>query len=304
MDHNEIIKNADERPGWKKMLAFLLILGLCFIVGNVALILLAVAGGLPLEEGLDIFGAVADPAMRPYIKTGIGLNHLIIFTVSSVLFAYWLRGRNWKNYFFTRDLDISLLMSFVLLLICAYPLVGASAAVFENVEWASQIDESSMDALMKMLQMDGPMDLLVNLIIVALLPAIGEELLFRGVIQKELVAKIENHHLAIITASVIFSGIHLQVQGFLPKFFIGLILGYAYYWTKSIWYPMILHFINNATQTLILFFIGDEMETMQEEAIEPEILHLIIGVVFSCFLCYFIIINIRKQIDEKQSNNV
>ena len=59
-----------------------------------------------------------------------------------------------------------------------------------------------------MLQMDDFFDLIVNLIIVALLPAIGEELLFRGVIQRELVAKITNHHIAIIIASIIFSGIH------------------------------------------------------------------------------------------------
>ena len=163
------------------------------------------------------------------------------------------------------------------------------------------MDEGSIEALMKMLQMDSIGDLLVNLFIVALLPAVGEELLFRGIIQKQLVARIKNHHVAIIIASIIFSGVHLQIQGFLPKFFIGLILGYAYYWTKSIWYPMILHFINNGMQTLILYFVGDQMETMEEEAINPEISHLVIGVVFSCFLCFLIITMIRKYIERKQN---
>jgi len=232
------------------------------------------------------------------------LNHLIMFTGSALMFVFWLKGRDWKQYFSFRNVDPSLLMSFLLLLVCAYPIIGASALVFEDVEWANQMDETSIEALMSMLEMDGIPDLIVNLIIVALLPAIGEELLFRGIIQKELIAKFSNPHVAIFLASAIFSGIHLQIQGFLPKLFIGLILGYAYYWTKSLWYPIILHFLNNGMQTLLLFFVGDKMEAMEEEAIEPEKLYLIIGVVISCFLCYLIVGNIQKQIGTKQSEHV
>ncbi|MEM9546653.1 MAG: CPBP family intramembrane glutamic endopeptidase [Bacteroidota bacterium] len=294
----------EEKTLWKKTLILLVILVLCVFAGNLVLALLALAGGLSLDSGLDIFSAVSDPGMKPYIKTGIGLNHLILFTGSSLLFVYWLKGVNWRKYFSIHPVDSSLLMSFILLMVCAYPIIGASAMVFEGVEWANQMDESSIEALMSMLEMDGIPDLLVNLVIVALLPAIGEELLFRGIIQKELVNRLANPHVAIFLASAIFSGIHLQIQGFLPKLFIGLILGYAYYWTKSLWYPMILHFINNGMQTLLLFLAGDQLEAMEDEAIQPEKLYLIIGVVFSCFLCYLIVGNIRRQIAEKHNENV
>lgn len=284
-----------------KIIGFLIILTLCFFVGNVVLILFAMLGGLSLDEGIDIFGAIADPGMRPYIKTGIGFNHLIMFSGTSLMFAYWLKRKDWASYFDTYKLDFNLLFSFLLLLFFAYPLIGLSAAVFEDVDWASQMDEGSIDALMKMLQMDNFGDLLVNLIIVAVLPAIGEELLFRGIIQKELVSRFANHHVAIILASVIFSGVHLQIQGFLPKFIIGIILGYAYYWTKSIWYPMILHFVNNGLQTLILFFVGDEMEALEEEAIKPEMFYLAMLVVFSCFLCFIIVRMIRRNLELDQN---
>lgn len=304
MEENETIDENNEKSGWKKLIGFFLIFGACFFIGNVVLIGLAVAGGLSITDGLDIFSAVGDPSMKPYIKTGIGLNHLIIFTGTALCFAYWLKRKNWKFYFDCEKIEWPLLTSFILLLFCAYPIIVASASLFEGVEWVSQIDESSIEALMKMLAMDNTLDLIVNLGIVALLPAVGEELLFRGIIQKELIKRVENHHLAIIIASIIFSGVHLQIQGFLPKFFIGLILGYAYYWTKSIWYPMVLHFINNAIPTVLLFFAGEEAEAMQEEAIQPEKLHFVIGVVFSCFLCSFIIYNIRKQIEAKREGNV
>jgi len=301
MLENEVGKIDKEMSNWRKLLAFLLILGLCFFVGNVVLIALAMAGGLTIEEGVDVLGAMSDPALKSYIKAGIGLNHLIMFTGTAVLFAYWLKRGKWKVYFDTYRLDFGLLWSFILLLVCAYPLISASAVVLEGVEWASEMDQSSIDALMKMLDMDGFSDLLVNLMIVALLPAIGEELLFRGVLQKELIALMKSPHVAIFVTSIIFSGFHLQVQGFLPKLIIGLILGYAYYWTKSIWYPMILHFINNAIPTFALYMVGERLEGIEEEALAPEKLYLFIGVVFSCFLCYLIIQNILNQLEERRA---
>lgn len=301
MEEDKANEQVGSPSGWSKLIAFLIILGICFFIGNVVLILLALMGGLPLTEGIDVFAAISDPEMRPYIKAGVGLNHLILFTGTSVLFAFWLKRKKWIDYFDHNDIDFGLLSSCVLLLMVAYPIITASATVFNNVEWAQQFDDSNIEDLMNMLQMDHVGDLVVNLIIVALLPAIGEELLFRGIIQKELVARISNHHVAIIIASVIFSAVHLQIQGFLPKFFIGLIMGYTYYWTKSIWYPMIIHFINNGLQTVLLFLVGDQIEGMEEEAIQPEISILLIGVIISCFLCVLIVLNIKKQLDHKQT---
>jgi membrane protease YdiL (CAAX protease family) len=304
IDSVEVVNPKKNRSGLSKLIGFLLILALCFFVGNVVLVLFAMMGGLSIVEGLDIFAAISDPALRPFIKAGIGFNHLILFTGTSLIFAYWLKRKEWSSYFESISLDVNLLISFILLLVCAYPLIGFSATIFEDVEWASKIDEGSIDALMKMLQMDSVWDLLVNLIIIALLPAIGEELLFRGIIQKELVSRIKNHHVAIVIASIIFSGVHLQIQGFFPKFFIGMILGYAYFWTKSIWYPMILHFINNGMQTLVLFFVGDQMDAIQEEGIKTENSYLVMVVIFSCFLCLLILYMIQRHLEFKRNINI
>jgi membrane protease YdiL (CAAX protease family) len=255
-----------------------------------------------LSAGMDVFNAVTDSSLRSYIKAGIGLNHLAMFSLSALIFAYWIRKEGWKSYFDTLSVDFDLLFKFVIVLFLAYPLIAVSALALEQIdlpEWMVSIDEESIDSLMKMLQMDGIGDLIINLIIIALIPAIGEELLFRGVIQRELVKKMKNPHIAIFLASAIFSGFHMQIQGFLPKLIIGLVLGYAYYWTKSIWYPMFIHFVNNGLQTLLLFFMGDKLEATQKTAEKPEILYLIIGVIISCFLCYRLAKHIKTQIDEK-----
>lgn len=285
-----------------KTLALTGIMVVCALFGSALLLGISYIGGMDLTQGVDVFNAVTDPELKPYIKTGIGLNHLAMFSLSAIVFAYWLRKSDWLSYFDMKAVDFDLLAKFVIVLFLAYPLIGASALALEHVdlpEWMDSMDEDSIDSLMKMLEMNGIGDLIVNLIIIALLPAIGEELLFRGVIQRELVKKMKNPHIAIFLASAIFSGFHMQIHGFLPKLIIGLVLGYAYYWTKSIWYPVVIHFMNNGMQTLLLFFAGDQLEATQETAETPNILVLVIGVIISCFLCYVLVKHIREQIDEK-----
>jgi len=296
---------TEDKPLWLKTIVLIGLVFLCAILGSALLLGVAAIGGMELSSDMDVFSEVTNVHLRPYIKAGIGLNHLAMFALSSFIFSYWLKGAAWKSYFKTAEIDIDLMMKLVLLLFLSYPLIGLSAMALEHVDlpqWADSMDESSIDDLMKMLQMDGVGDLIVNLIIIAIIPAVGEELLFRGVIQNELVKKMVNPHVAIFIASAIFSGFHLQVQGFLPKLVIGMVLGYAYYWTKSIWYPIILHFLNNGLQTLILFFSGGQLAEAEETIKTPETSQFVIVVIISCFLCYLLIKNIKLKISERNIN--
>jgi len=81
-----------------------------------------------------------------------------------------------------------------------------------------------------------------------------------------------------------------------------MVLGYAYYWTKSIWYPIILHFLNNGLQTLILFFSGGQLAEAEETIKTPETSQFVIVVIISCFLCYLLIKNIKLKISERNMN--
>ena len=99
MEESNNIIRREEKSSWSKLISFLLILAFCFFVGNVVLVVLAMMGGMRLEEGMDIFAAISNPEMKPFIKTGIGLNHFIIFTGTSIAFAYWLKNKKWLDYF-------------------------------------------------------------------------------------------------------------------------------------------------------------------------------------------------------------
>ena len=98
--------------------------------------------------------------------------------------------------------------------------------------------------------------LFANLIIMAVMPAIGEELFFRGVLTSWFKKVTSNIHINILITSIIFSAIHFQFYGFIPRFLLGVALGYTYYWTSSLWAPILLHFINNAVTVFVYFYIN------------------------------------------------
>lgn len=89
--------------------------------------------------------------------------------------------------------------------------------------------------------------LLFNIFLIAIIPAIGEELLFRGIVQKLFVQSTKNIHVGIWLSAIIFSALHFQFYGFLPRMMMGVLFGYLFVWTNSLWIPIFAHFLNNGT---------------------------------------------------------
>jgi len=96
-------------------------------------------------------------------------------------------------------------------------------------------------------------DFVFGVFVIALLPAIGEELVFRGMLQPELFRYSGNHHVAIWVSAIIFSAFHMQFFGFVPRVLLGALFGYLYVWSGNLLIPMIAHFVNNGFQVLVMF---------------------------------------------------
>ncbi len=116
-----------------------------------------------------------------------------------------------------------------------------------------QMQESATAMIEKFVSVDTIGGLILNLFMIAGLAAIGEELLFRSIIQTSLIKICKNAHVGILIASAIFSFIHLEFYGFVPRLILGMLLGYMFYFSGSIWVPMLMHFLNNGTVVLIYF---------------------------------------------------
>ena len=120
-------------------------------------------------------------------------------------------------------------------------------------EWMLKYDINSEAIVLAFLDMNNYGDLLVNILVMAIIPALGEELFFRGFLQQSLIKKIGNIHVSIFITAFLFSAIHFHFHGLFPRMLLGLVLGYLFYWSQSLWIPIIAHFINNAMAILISY---------------------------------------------------
>lgn len=156
-------------------------------------------------------------------------------------------------------------------------------------EWMQQQENQTgrlIDAFMKM---DGPVDFLVNVLIVAVLAAAAEELFFRGLLQRMFYQWYRNIHVSIILTAVIFSAFHMQFYGFLPRMFLGLVFGYLLYFTGSIWAPVFAHFINNFMGVLAAYlqqhnWVNEEIESQMDLPTLTIIISLLLGALIMFYL--------------------
>ena len=135
-----------------------------------------------------------------------------------------------------------------LVILCSYPLVAYLTELNMAIpipEWARSGQENAYMLLNSVLDMDNILDLFLSLILVCIMPALGEEFIFRGILQNKLVSIISNPHIGIIIASILFGLTHMQLERLIPLSFLGLLLGYTYHYTGSIIAPVVLHFLNN-----------------------------------------------------------
>ena len=111
-------------------------------------------------------------------------------------------------------------------------------------------------------------ELILNIIIIALIPAIAEEFFFRGIIQQIIIRNTKSYHFAIWTTALIFGSIHLNITSIIPLTFLGAILGYIFYFSENIWIAILAHFINNANMLLFVHKYGSEIINAESPSIE------------------------------------
>lgn len=196
---------------------------------------------LMLTQGLSLAGAGAGAALLPR-----------------------LLGQSVASYFAPRRLGAEWWPAAAgLVIICSAPFLSALMAwnagahfptPLHDFELWARAEEDQKTGLTKFLtDFNSPGRLLVGLIVIAIVPAVAEELVFRGGVQRNLVAWFGSRHVGVWLAAAIFSAIHVQFFGFVPRFVLGLVLGYLYEWSGNILVSMAAHFTQNAFQLVLLY---------------------------------------------------
>jgi hypothetical protein len=132
-------------------------------------------------------------------------------------------------------------------------------------EWMREKEDAAAILTTKFLETASWNGFMANVLMLAILPALGEELVFRGLMMQWFSKVFKNIHLNIFIVAVIFSAIHIQFFGFFPRLLLGIVLGYAYYWTSSLWVAIWLHFVNNFFTVVTYFWIFN-----QNNGLDPE----------------------------------
>ena len=132
-------------------------------------------------------------------------------------------------------------------------------------QWMRMQEDSAAQLTEQFLRVDTVGGLLVNIGLMALLPAVGEELTFRGVVQGMFT---RNRHVAIWATAAIFSFVHMQFYGFLPRMLLGAMFGYMLWWTGSLWVPMLMHFVNNCAAVVVAYLAYNHLEEGRAEMLD------------------------------------
>lgn len=263
------------------------------ILQLVVLLLLCVAGAFVFSAlGLLVSSAIfhtMDPYSASdsatYIRITQAFSTIGTFLVPALLFAYCQDGK-WFHYNkadrrpYYLLVNVTLVLSIVILPIVAILNQWNQALTLpesmSGLEEAMKRLEAKSEDILQLLTFNHTYaTLAANLLVLALLPAVCEEFLFQGTLQVFISDKSGKPHLAIWLTAFIFSTIHFQFYGFIPRLLLGAYLGYLFYWSRSLWLPILAHFLHNALSILVEFTLAgrgiltDEMEFTQVKGSIP-----------------------------------
>ncbi len=284
------------------LIGFFLLIFLGMLLGNGITALIFQLKGIQFDDLLNANPAEINVNMRNLLRGVTFLNHTFTFLLPSFLFVWLLEKRNWANYLnLAITPDFRNVLHGILLIFVALPIVQFLILVNQNIplpdllrEW----EDGAQAAIFGLIQMESPFELFFSLLVMAVLPALGEEFVFRGILQKNLEKSFTNAHKAIWISAIIFSAFHFQFMGFFPRLFLGLILGYLFFWTRNLWVPILAHFFYNGFQVFMVYFAADNIQTMEEGSTEmpilPQIGITLISFIFVAYLARLIKLNNEK----------
>ena len=271
------INIVSDRPPFSSLVRIFLLVVIVgwFVIGQI----LGIVAASFIYDG-DFLQEIQQPADHPNLRNAILLMQGVGSAIGLIFLPLWYlkftedRG---AKVFFKDENQWPLLVLIVLITVICLGLAISPVAEWNAAiqfpewmngfgQWAKET-EATAAALIKMITSNlSPLDFAFTFIVIAILPAIGEELLFRGLIQTEFIRAVKNPHAAILITSVLFSAIHFQFMGFVPRLLMGVCLGYLYFWSGNLWISILAHFFNNGLQVTGLYLYQRGMISFDVES--------------------------------------
>lgn len=204
------------------------------------------------------------PDNLPVLKFLQVTQSLSLFVIPPLVFGWFATRHPWAYLHIDTKPDTKQVAMVLVLAVLILPVINLLSMfnlelklpgfLSEVEDWMKRSEKQAGDLTEAFLAVSTFGGYVVNVLMVALIPGFGEEFFFRGVLQKIFHRWFRNPHVAIIVVSIIFSAFHMQFYGFLPRFGLGVLFGYLFWWSGNIWYPVLAHFMNNFLPVTLAFF--------------------------------------------------
>ena len=276
-------------------------LGCLMIFGFIGTLILAQVTGMDVTVLSDPDKwDYADPGLLTFVRGMLVIQFVALFIIPVFLFARLCDSKP-SDFLGLRSSKPLYYILGVIVLILALPMVNV-AGVFNNAliqestalgKWMKSMEESTAKQISFMLKRDSIKDLLLNLVFVAVFAGIGEELFFRGVLQRLFIKLFKSPWGGIIAAAFIFSAIHVQFYGFIPRFILGILLGAIYWYSGSLWPAIVAHFAYDAFAVIMIHFNPELAD--KEEVTIPLGNQFVLGAISAVVVIGIVMIMKRKS---------
>lgn len=293
------------KPVWVQLFLFLGIAAGSFVLASsVGVFILTKMTGLGLETLRDSKSwDLSNPRYLTFLRGMILIQFLFLFTLPSLVFAYLSDRRQPAPYLGLRLPSSGLYWIWgILIMLVGFPFVeylgyiNQKIPVSESAQtWMKGMEEEATRQIQYMLKERTPVELLKNIFFVALFAGVGEELFFRSILQRMLIRATRSPWTGIILAAALFSAFHFQFYGFLPRLFLGVLLGAAYWYSGSLWVSMLVHFLYDAGIIVFLYFNPASLQNSQESLIKANGLGLLAGAMISLAVVFVILHGMQKK---------
>lgn len=223
-----------------------------------------------------------------------------LFIVPSFVYAKMTTQQPFSELGLIKTISFKEIALVFLIMLTATPFLSLTIALNEAIsfpaylqeieQWMKQSEQQAMELTKTFLTMNNMVEFLFVFLIVAIIPALGEELLFRGVLQKLLQNWMKKPHLSIWVTAIIFSALHMQFYGFLPRMLLGVLFGYLYYWSNTLWLPILAHLFNNGSVVVASYIYPEKINDTEivslSENETTQFLLAILSLIFTVGLLY------------------
>jgi membrane protease YdiL (CAAX protease family) len=296
-DNKGSFKLYREKPVFQFFVSLMIIMG----VGGVLSFILNIAG---------IFFIGGELSMLTKSATSLGANDIkllryilivqdiALFTIPSIIILRLMNSDASGNFTEFKIPQLKEIGLVVILTFCIFPVTsftGQFNTMMHLPGWLSGVEnwmtdmETNADTTTDLLIVSKSFGaMMFNLLTFGLITAISEELIFRGVFQKIFYNMFKSGHVAIWVTAFLFSAIHFQFFGFIPRFILGLAFGYLFFWSGNLWMPMIAHFVNNAFPVILVYVQGlEKLNTPSDVPLWHQAIYLPIPVVIGFVILYY-----------------